>query len=491
MKKISNYYNLPSVSCNERDIMSKGNNNKTRGEICEQLNPENIYTYLFPSNTDPLSIYTKHQNKKINSIPKSELNTTDTTKCANQCQNINNCSFSISNNKCNIYNDINTDNLINDNDSTSFILDKSKTKNKLDNNYLTSYKDYSKKNFKGKDGDHKCEYKNNICEKIYEISCDKIKYNNDDDKTQIFNTQKYEPELLYNKKCNNKIFRINNVEFEKCQKNDKGFCINDLFTFDDLGFPISNDTPNPPDRNLLYTKDYDIKNTDKTQGWGAIYCPKNKNVLIDVFKKIKTKKDIDNKDLKDLFKLNGKKLCSSNNNYNDKKSMCIPYNIKLNNIEKSLIDPNDEIKNCKYIDNNIININNNNINCEKLCNTNKDCNIIEKSIQNDGKINCLYYKNDDNLIYYKNNLNKILMKRKNKYVYDPYIKKKRNLNKDEFSECINTNSGTSYIDYKTSNNCIENNCIESFKNKKNNNYLIKLIFSLILLFIIFFIIIKK
>ena len=47
MKKISNYYNLPSVSCNERDIMSKGNNNKTRGEICEQLNPENIYTYLF------------------------------------------------------------------------------------------------------------------------------------------------------------------------------------------------------------------------------------------------------------------------------------------------------------------------------------------------------------------------------------------------------------------------------------------------------------
>ncbi len=115
MKKISNYYNLPSVSCNERDIMSKGNNNKTRGEICEQLNPENIYTYLFPSNTDPLSIYTKHQNKKINSIPKSELNTTDTTKCANQCQNINNCSFSISNNKCNIYNDINTDNLINDN----------------------------------------------------------------------------------------------------------------------------------------------------------------------------------------------------------------------------------------------------------------------------------------------------------------------------------------------------------------------------------------
>ncbi len=66
--------------------------------------------------------------------------------------------------------------------------------------------------------------------------------------------------------------------------------------------------------------------------------------------------------------------------------MCIPNKNKLNKIEKNLIDPNDEIKNCKYIDNNIININNNNINCEKLCNTNKKCNIIEKNIKKDSKI---------------------------------------------------------------------------------------------------------
>jgi len=137
--------------------------------------------------------------------------------------------------------------------------------------------------------------------------------------------------------------------------------------------------------------------------------------------------------------------------------MCLPHNTILNNIEKDLIDPNNEIENCEYTGNSPLldcncaksiskTINNNE--CNEWCSDNKNCKIIETSIDDKGNTKCNYYKDDKKLIYYKNNLNKILYKRDDKYIYNP-IKKDKKISNDfnQFPQGINEKSGTSYINY--------------------------------------------
>ena len=48
---------------------------------------------------------------------------------------------------------------------------------------------------------------------------------------------------------------INNVKFNTCQKNknEKGHCISDIYTYDDFGLPVSQNTDPASDTNLLYS----------------------------------------------------------------------------------------------------------------------------------------------------------------------------------------------------------------------------------------------
>jgi hypothetical protein len=62
--------------------------------------------------------------------------------------------------------------------------------------------------------------------------------------------------------------RINDYKFNTCVEGDE-FCIDDIYTFDDLGLPVSQDTNNPPDKNFLYTKEYDTN-----VGFKMLNCPK-------------------------------------------------------------------------------------------------------------------------------------------------------------------------------------------------------------------------
>jgi len=62
--KFDNYYNLSSLSCKNRDDLSRINNINNKKEICEKLNPNQIFSYLFPTRSEPLSTFDIHKNKK-------------------------------------------------------------------------------------------------------------------------------------------------------------------------------------------------------------------------------------------------------------------------------------------------------------------------------------------------------------------------------------------------------------------------------------------
>ena len=48
---------------------------------------------------------------------------------------------------------------------------------------------------------------------------------------------------------------INNVKFNECQTKNTDHCISDIYTYDDFGLPVSQNTAPTSDKNLLYTKD--------------------------------------------------------------------------------------------------------------------------------------------------------------------------------------------------------------------------------------------
>jgi len=102
------------------------------------------------------------------------------------------------------------------------------------------------------------EVHNSIKKKVKDYSCECP--TGDGSKKKPFNLDKsygsddgYTP---HPSKYNGSGVIINNIKFDKCQNtsNKTGHCITDIYTYDDFGLPVSQNTSSSSDNNLLYTK---------------------------------------------------------------------------------------------------------------------------------------------------------------------------------------------------------------------------------------------
>jgi len=95
---INNYNNLPSIPCNNRESLISAQD-KDKKTVCEGLNPDKVYSTLFPGIADPATNFTEYAQKipnnfTFNSVPDENYNFSNTSKsdCAKKCINSSTCS---------------------------------------------------------------------------------------------------------------------------------------------------------------------------------------------------------------------------------------------------------------------------------------------------------------------------------------------------------------------------------------------------------------
>ena len=158
--------------------------------------------------------------------------------------------------------------------------------------------------------------------------------------------------------------QINDYQFNNCQKGDKGFCLDDIYTFDDLGLPVTQSASNPPGKNFLYTKDFSIQNGFRIYSCAKGLTPheKDKGTLI-----------------KAGSSYTGDYICSDSKAYS-----CIPYGQKNTGgqydtcpKQPNMLYPTDKMK---TIDN-----------CMSWCYNNPLCNSLNTTYDATGKLVCNFY----------------------------------------------------------------------------------------------------
>jgi hypothetical protein len=94
---INNYYNIPNIPCNQRENINTPVGVESSGDKtlkCSGLNPDTIYSTLYPDNSDPTINYDITSSKKIaigTSIGGNmEM---DANQCARDCTQNNNCTY--------------------------------------------------------------------------------------------------------------------------------------------------------------------------------------------------------------------------------------------------------------------------------------------------------------------------------------------------------------------------------------------------------------
>ncbi len=326
-------------------------------------------------------------------------------------------------NKCNLYSS--TSSKKNNPEYDTYIKDPSKCKNTLGLNmpnsseYHSYYKDYKEggDSYKGAVGDYFCKYDPNVeqCLKVSQQTCTP---------NSPYCTGQYKPKPtpkppapsgptpclppLCNphtgkpSKKKHKGIRINDHVFEKCQKDKDGknkeFCIDDIYTFDDLGLPVSQSSSNPPSQNYLYMKDYDIKG-----GATILSCPKSFKPVDAVYQQ-----DLDTTTTTGDF--NGEYLCKGKDSEKND-TICVPVGQPKSKQYNSCPPNKHQIDVKKAFKTKI--------ECISWCKNNPSCVGMTSSYDSKGGLLCNFYKKMPK----KNKVSligsQIYTKRADPYVYSP------------------------------------------------------------------------
>jgi len=289
--------------------------------------------------------------------------------------------------------DLNTCSLFNPDQVKKFFNQNSK--NNI-NKYKVCYENYPTK---GNPGDYFCELNEEnkcVAKNIINCSSQKIqkKKNKEKNNFNLPNDSKCMPpnvkgcNIITNDKA--KLY-INGKPFYKCQNNNPEMCIDEVYSSNNFGYPISQSQSDPPNRKLLYTNEFNKQN-NKT----IISCPNNYEIC-----------------------KNHNNLCckKENNKIVDK---CIPPE---NNIFGS------QYSNCNFEnDNTNLFVNNSPAldkyktekQCLDWCANNPDCKITTKFLDRNGNLKCRYYQysKNDNRIHIVDDDN-TTMYDKNKHTYEP------------------------------------------------------------------------
>ena len=104
---INNYFNIPSIPCNARENID----NKTDQEVlqllkCQGLNPDNVFSTLYPSSSNPLINYTTYSQKNLSEGKLLSQTRDNLNKCATDCTKNKDCTYFTlkkQNNQCLMY----------------------------------------------------------------------------------------------------------------------------------------------------------------------------------------------------------------------------------------------------------------------------------------------------------------------------------------------------------------------------------------------------
>lgn len=272
----------------------------------------------------------------------------------------------------------------------------------LEKNYR-KYK-YGEPGFNGIPGDYICDYNKykKKCEKVKQITCRKKKTPIPLPKNKQINkvppaasdcmTSACSGNLLTKKDHN--VTYINGKAFfcnPKKRKDGDPFCVNALYTIDDMGLPETMRPPNAPDQNYLYAKGFQPK-----QGYDIVYCPKNtKPVMVDLLQRPLCCKNPNNNNCDPMS------IKSNNENF------CLPYEVSKN---RSTIPPQfAKISNCgeskknptPYMTGDNIFLNpapgikqfNDDQKCRDWCLKNPNCTAVVITMSKNMKPLCKYYNN--------------------------------------------------------------------------------------------------
>ncbi len=271
-------------------------------------------------------------------------------------------------------------------------------------NYKNAYKGYktSGDDYDGKVGDYFCRYNKGpeTCVEYKDVTCST-------NRRKRPKPPKENPHIgpsaclppLCDPNIGNPIHKtikgiqINDYQFNNCQKGDKGFCLDDIYTFDDLGLPITQSASNPPGKNFLYTKDFSIQN-----GFRIYSCMKGHSPYQINTPTVPIKAD---------SSYTGDYICS------DGKAYCIPYGQKNTDgqyptcpKETNMLYPTDKMKTIE--------------NCMSWCYNNPLCNSLNTTYDTTGKLVCNFYtKGDQNGVKAMSLGSNIYSKNADPYVYNP------------------------------------------------------------------------
>lgn len=106
---INNYYNIPGIPCEHRENIQQSSSDSINQKQlkCQGLNPDNIYSTLYPSESDPTINFQKFSQKKLNIGSKISSKNINTNQCASVCNDNQNCTYfnlEKDNNQCLLYN---------------------------------------------------------------------------------------------------------------------------------------------------------------------------------------------------------------------------------------------------------------------------------------------------------------------------------------------------------------------------------------------------
>ena len=274
------------------------------------------------------------------------------------------------------------------------------------NSYQTSGDDYG-----GKVGDYFCKYMSgaNTCVEYKDVTCNT---NRRRKKKPPKPNPHAGPSACIPPLCDPnsgkpihktiKGIQINDYQFNSCQKGkDKGFCLEDIYTFDDLGLPVTQSASNPPGKNFLYTKDFSIQN-----GFRIYSCMKGLNPY---------KKDKPTQEITNHSQYTGDYICSDG-----KETTCLPYGQENTDgqyvtcpKQTDILYPPDKMK---TVDN-----------CMSWCNNNPLCHSVNTTYDSSGKLLCTFYSNNlQNSVKAVSPGSNIYSKNEDPYVYEPDTKLLKN-----------------------------------------------------------------
>jgi hypothetical protein len=273
-------------------------------------------------------------------------------------------------------------------------------------NYKNAYKGYqpSGDDYGGKVGDYFCKYMKGAkaCVEYKDVTCSNNRKRRP--KPPIPNPHSG-PSACLPPLCNPnsgklihktiKGIQINDHQFDSCQKGkDKGFCLEDIYTFDDLGLPVTQSASNPPGKNFLYTKDFTIQN-----GFRIYSCIKGLSPYEKGDPPIPINKG---------SSYTGDYICSDSKGHS-----CIPYGQKNTDgqyhtcpKQTNMLYPTDKMKTIE--------------NCMSWCYNNPLCNSLNTTYDSSGKLVCNFYtKGPQTGITTKSMGSNIYSKNQDPYVYTP------------------------------------------------------------------------